>query len=165
MKTSGAFGLEVRDLFLPKTCGYWCKSGTLVCGARGIGQYRYIHHFRKEKFMMKLSFTPEHPDYTNLKHMSVNLEFPSVNGDEDADELLEMFKKFLKLMNYSDEDINRLQFIYLNESIVMDDDDDILRRDDGFTEEEIAELNSLGVEVKDMDEVEEIVQENEEHRS
>ena len=116
--------------------------------------------------MIKFQFTPEHPDYTNLKHMSVNLEFPSATGDESPLEMLKMFKQFLKLMNYSDYDISKLVYNdFCNK--LPNDDDDILRRDDGFTTEEIQELNDMGVEVEvmAMDEVEEIVEENEEHRS
>ena len=115
--------------------------------------------------MMKLSFTPEHPDYTNLKHMSVNLEFPTATGDESPLEMLMMFKQFLKLMNYSDYDISKLVYNDFCNKLPNDDDDILRREDDGFTTEEIQELNDMGVEVRDIEEVEEIVAENEEHRS
>ena len=102
---------------------------------------------------MKFSFVPEKLDYQNLKHMKVNLEFDNVNGDEDVDELLEMFKSFLRVMNYTDEEIDRVQYIYLNEDD-LPEEDLVQKRKDILKEYE-----------EHMEEIEEQIEENEERRS
>lgn len=140
--------------------------------------------------MLKMSFTPKVADYVNPKHMRVNLEFPEVSGDETIETMIEMFKEFLNLMSYDKDIVDCIQLI-----VPSDDDDDGYDmsklgdkdpnpdEDDALFQspsaEDIAEISQYAT-VEDlriahgdifkeydehMDEVEEIVQENEEHRS
>lgn len=59
--------------------------------------------------MIRFEFKPNNPDYCNPKQIAVALEFPQTDGNVSLLEMVGLFKKFLKKMSFTEEEIESIQ--------------------------------------------------------